>query len=107
MPRFYILTPIPGTDFYAQMESQGRIVNRDIYSYNGAEAVHRPLHMSPAELTEAYWDLYKNIFSYKSIFKRTVQRREFLSHPFKYIFYLYINLYYRYQIYKGITPNII
>lgn len=107
VPRFYILTPIPGTDFYKQMESQGRIVNRDIYSYNGAEAVHRPLNMSESELTKAYWDLYKHIFSYKSIFKRTVLRHEFFNHPFKYLFYLYINLYYRYQIYKGITPNII
>lgn len=107
VPRFYILTPIPGTLFFEEMRAQGRIVNEDIYSYNGAEAVHRPRNMTPGELTGAYWRLYKEVFSVKSIFKRTVLRREFLKHPLKYLFYLYVNLFYRHQIYQGITPNII
>jgi radical SAM superfamily enzyme YgiQ (UPF0313 family) len=107
VPRFYILTPIPGTDFWREMEESNRIVNRDIYSYNGAEAVHRPLNMTPDELTEAYWRLYKKVFTPSAIFRRTVFRKGFFRHPLKYLFYLYINFYYRSQIYKGITPNIV
>ncbi|MHB1484920.1 MAG: B12-binding domain-containing radical SAM protein [Saccharofermentanales bacterium] len=107
VPRFYILTPIPGTVFYDEMTAQNRIVKRDIYNYNGSEAVHRPLNMTPDELTGAYWKLYNDVFKVKAIFKRTVFRREFLRKPLKYIFYLYVNFYYRYQIKKGITPNII
>ncbi len=107
VPRFYILTPIPGTDFFHEMTAQGRIVNEDVYSYNGAEAVHQPVHMSPWELTEAYWTLYKKVFSVGSIFKRTVLRKGFFRHPLKYLFYLYVNFYYRHQIMRGITPNII
>ena len=34
VPRFYILTPIPGTKFFDEMEEQDRIYNTDIYSYN-------------------------------------------------------------------------
>lgn len=107
VPRFYILTPIPGTVFYDEMSSQNRIVERDIYRYNGTEAVHQPLNMSPEELTGAYWKLYNDVFRIKAIFKRTIFRRDFLRKPLKYIFYLYVNLYYRSQIKKGITPNII
>ncbi len=107
VPRFYILTPIPGTAFYHQMLEQGRIVNDDIYSYNGTEAVHQPKHMSPRELTGAYWRLYKQVFTVSGIFRRTLLRKDFLRHPLKYLFYLYVNFYYKYQIDRGITPNII
>ena len=107
IPRFYILTPIPGTDFWKEMKSQARIVNNDIYSYNGAEAVHKPKNMMPEELTAAYWRLYRKVFSINGILRRTIFRHRFLQHPMKYLFYLYINFYYRYQILRGITPNII
>ena len=107
VPRFYILTPIPGTDFYREMLDAGRIINHDIYSYNGAEAVHRPIHMTADELTAEYWALYRRVFSVGAVLQRTVLRRAFFRHPLKYLFYLYINLYYRHQIRQGITPNII
>ena len=107
VPRFYILTPIPGTLFFHQMSDENRIYNKDIYSYNGAEAVHIPKNMSPQELTDAYWALYKEVFSYKNIIKRTVFQKGFFVNPLLSVFYLYINLYYRYQINRGITPNII
>ena len=107
VPRFYILTPIPGTDFYKEIAAAGRLINQDIYSYNGTEAVYQPRHMSPGELTDAYWRLYRGVFSIPNILKRTIFRRECLRKPLKYLFYLYINLFYRSQIRKSITPNII
>ena len=107
VPRFYILTPIPGTLFFDEMKEAGRIINDEIYSYNGTEAVHQPLNMSPDELTNAYWDLYRQVFTRKAIIKRTILRKDFLKKPFMYLFYMYINFYYRSQIRRGITPNII
>lgn len=107
VPRFYILTPIPGTVFFDEMQEAGRIINHDLFSYNGTEAVHRPIHMRPEELTRAYWQLYRKVFTFPSILKRTVLRRDFIKRPLRYLFYLYINLYYRAQIHRGITPNII
>ncbi len=107
VPRFYILTPIPGTVFYKEMKRKNRIYNKNIYSYNGTEAVHIPKNMTPEELTKAYWDLYNEVFTLKSIFNRTLFNRNFLRKPFMYVFYLGINLFYRYQIKQRITPNII
>lgn len=107
VPRFYILTPIPGTEFYKQMEGQNRICNHDIYSYNGTEAVHIPKNMTPEELTEAYWKLYNEVFTIKSIVKRTLLHSDFLKRPLMYLFYFGVNFFYRYQIKRRITPNII
>ncbi len=107
VPRFYILTPIPGTKFFDQMQEQGRIYNKDIYSYNGCEAVHVPKNMTPEELTRAYWELYNEVYTMKSITKRTLLTSSFFKRPFMVIFYFFVNIFYRYQIKKGIVPNII
>src|SRR5690606_34690775 len=106
VPRFYILTPIPGTKFFNDMTEAGRIIKEDIYSFDGTEAVHEPKNMTPDELTNAYWELYESLFTYKSILKRNILRKEFLMKPGKYLFYSIVNLFYRYQIKQRITPNI-
>ncbi|HBC31390.1 MAG TPA: B12-binding domain-containing radical SAM protein [Clostridiales bacterium] len=106
VPRFYILTPIPGTKFFKDMTKAGRIIKEDIYSFDGTEAVHRPKNMTPDELTNAYWELYDSLFTFISILKRNIFRKEFLQKPSKYLFYSIVNLFYRYQIKNRITPNI-
>lgn len=106
VPRFYILTPFPGTRFFRQIEKQDRFVNHDIYSFDGTKAVYKPANMTADELTKAYWDLYRSLFTLKSIFKRNIFRKEFVKDPGKFLFYSGVNLYYRYQIKRNITPNI-
>jgi len=106
VPRFYILTPIPGTKFFTDMVDAGRLIKDNIYSFDGTEAVHQPMNMTADELTNAYWELYKELFTIKSIMKRNIFRKEFLKKPGKYLFYCVVNLYYRYQIKRRITPNI-
>lgn len=106
VPRFYILTPIPGTKFFKDIIAENRLIKDDIYSFDGTEAVHIPKNMTPDELTNAYWELYESLFTLKSIFKRNILRKEFLRKPGKYLFYCLVNLYYRYQIKQRITPNI-
>ena len=106
VPRFYILTPFPGTRFFDQIKEEGRLVNNDIYSYDGTSAVYRPKNMTPDELTQAYWELYSELFTIKSIIKRNILRKEMLKTPARCIFNMGVNLYYRDQIKKSITPNI-
>ncbi|MGE5679052.1 MAG: B12-binding domain-containing radical SAM protein [Pseudomonadota bacterium] len=107
VPRFYILTPIPGTVLYENMKRENRICNDNIYSYNGTEAVHIPMKLSPEELTDAYWDLYNRVFTLKSIVKRTILQGNFFRKPGMSLFYFFVNLYYKYQIKNRIPPNII
>ncbi|MEN1760494.1 radical SAM protein [Anoxynatronum sibiricum] len=107
VPRFYILTPIPGTRFFDQMQAAGRIVEDDIHSYNGTRAVHQPRHMTPEALTEAYWKLYRQVFSFRSILRRTLLRPVIWRNLPLSLFYLVVNLTYRNQIRRGIPPNIL
>lgn len=107
IPRFYILTPIPGTDLFKKLEEKNKIYNRDIYSYNGTEAVHIPAKMTPEELTQAYWQLYSQVFSISSIIRRTLINKNFFKKPFHHLFYFFVNLVYRKDIKNGIPPNII
>ena len=106
VPRFYILTPIPGTKFFNEMLADGRILSDDIYSFDGCKAEHQPKNMSPEALTNAYWELYNALYSYKSIIKRTLLRKDFFKRPMNYLLYTTVNLFYRSHIKKGITPNI-
>lgn len=107
VPRFYILTPIPGTKYFDEMQEENRIYNHDIYSYNSCEAVHVPKNMTPEELTKAYWELYNDVYTIRSIVKRTLLTRTMLRRPFRALFYFGVNIFYRSQIKKGIVPNII
>jgi len=107
VPRFYILTPIPGTQYYDEMKEEDRIYNTNIYAYNGCETVHMPKHMTPEELTAAYWHLYHEVYRIRNIFKRTLMTKQIVKKPLVCLFYFAVNLYYRKQIKRGIVPNIV
>ncbi len=51
--QFMILTPLPGTALFAEMEAKGRLLTRDWSLYDGQHAVIRPLNMGPSELESA------------------------------------------------------
>lgn len=58
LPRYSILTPFPGTRYYRQLESEGRIVERDWAMYDVEHCVFRPSRMTKEELeagTEWAW----------------------------------------------------
>ena len=40
--------------------------------------------MSPEELTQAYWELYRKVFTFPAILRRTVLRRDFAKKPLRY-----------------------
>ena len=98
---------VASMDNVEEMLEAKRIYIEDMYSYDGSQAVHIPKNMSPEELTKEYWALYEKVFEIGNIMRRTVLRKEFFKAPGRYLFYMAINLYYRYQIKNRLTPNII
>jgi len=51
-----VLTPLPGTPFYDEMERAGRIFDRDWSNYDFNHVVFQPRHMSPETLLRgALW----------------------------------------------------
>lgn len=106
IPRFYILTPIPETELYTQMKKEDRLVTEDWKLYDGSRCVHRPKLIEPEELTQMYWWLNRQIFSFKSIIKRLILNPSMWKKPYMLIFAFVVNLHYRKYVLKKVTPNI-
>lgn len=106
IPRFYILTPTPGTELFEHYKNEGRLLTEDLKQYDGTRCVHVPKMISPEKLTEMYWWLNNQIFSLKSIFHRTVFNRYLWKNPAIMLFSLGVNFHYRRYIKRKITPNI-
>ncbi len=51
--QFLTITPLPGTEFYAQMEAEGRIISDDWSLYDGHHVVIQPAQMTPYALQMA------------------------------------------------------
>lgn len=106
IPRFYILTPPPGSTLYDQYKSEGRLLTDDLRKYDGSQCVHKPEKISPQKLTELFWWLYRKVFSWKSILRRTILHPAALKNPALHIFALVVNIHYRKYVRKKVPPNI-
>lgn len=104
--RFYILTPIPGTDLYKQFKADGRLLHEDYRYYTSTHCVYQPAKMSPQELEESYHWVIRQFYSLRSIFARTILNRNFLRHPLLYLYALFVNLNYRRLVRNGEAPNV-
>jgi radical SAM superfamily enzyme YgiQ (UPF0313 family) len=66
----HILTPYPGTRFYSRLADEGRIIDHDLRNYNTAHAVFLPKLMPPERLEEGYRWMYRQFYSWPSIWFR-------------------------------------
>lgn len=106
VPRVHILTPVPGTPMYAEMESDNRIINHDFNRYSGGQVVYRPKNMKAEDLQKNYWKLYEHLFRPASILKR-VSGSPFAMGALMRVFVMAVNLHYRNHIKHRITPGIV
>lgn len=107
LPRFYILTPIPGTELYDTYKEQGRLIHEDFEKFTVTQCVFYPKNMSPEELNKWYFWINKKLFSIPVIFYRTIFSMGFLKNPLVYLFAFAVNLQYRRYIKRGDAPNIL
>ncbi len=106
IPRFYILTPIPGTELYDQFKKEGRLLHEDYEKYTVTKCVHIPHGISPEKLNEMYAWLNKRVFSFSSIISRIFLNKEFFKRPFIHLFAFVVNMQYRRYTRRGDAPNI-
>ena len=50
--QYMILTPLPGTETYQRIESEGRLLHKMWHYYDGLHAVFQPKNMSPFEVQQ-------------------------------------------------------
>jgi radical SAM superfamily enzyme YgiQ (UPF0313 family) len=106
IPRFYILTPFPGSPLYRQYKEEGRLLHEDYTQYTGTRCVHKPQRIAPEKLDEMYRWLNRRVFSLPAIIRRIIFKRDFFKHPFVHLFALTVNLRYRKYTRRGDAPNI-
>ena len=106
VPRIHILTPIPGTPMYRELEDAGRILSQDFDRYSGGQVVFRPAKIDPEELQKNYWKLYRHLFTAKAILRRMAGIPLKMGPTMRGVI-LAVNLHYRNHIDRGITPGIV
>lgn len=105
-PKFYCYTPIPGTPLNKEMNALGRIADHNILEYRPSKSVLNTPHFTADQVTEQYWRVYKELYTIKSILKRTILHKRMLKHPFRTLFFFGVNMVYRGNIKRGVAPNI-
>ncbi len=73
---FHILTPFPGTNTYAQLEKEGRITERDWSRYHTSEVVFKPLGMTPEELQNGYYWIFRETYKLNNVLSRCMRSRK-------------------------------
>lgn len=72
--QFSILTPLPGTKLYRELEAAGRIIDRDWSHYNGSHVTFRPVGMTVEKLEAGLQWIYERFYSWRSIIRRLGRR---------------------------------
>ncbi|MBI3892396.1 MAG: radical SAM protein [Candidatus Wallbacteria bacterium] len=106
LPRFYVLTPIPGTPLFERMRREGKILTYDYNEYNGATCVYQPKRLTPDQVEDGYWRVYNEVFKLSNILKRCFTSRIRTNVAFV-LFLLGVNLAYRSQVRKRICPGLV
>ncbi len=73
VPDALILTPFPGTPLYNRLDGEGRILTKEWSKYDHKHVVFQPKQMSPEQLLNNTYRLYKEFFSLRNMLKRTIK----------------------------------
>ncbi len=65
-----ILTPFPGTGLFKRLEKEGRVLHKEWEKYDSKTVVFRPRHMTPLELKKGFIHVYREVYSFKSIYRK-------------------------------------
>jgi len=95
IPRFYILTPVPGTSLFRQYEKEGRMLTNDLNLFDGIRCMHIPKKIDPEKLTDMFWWLSRKVFPIQSIFYRVLLNVKLWKNPGMLLFSLGVNFHYK------------
>ena len=77
-PKFYLMTPIPGTDLFDDMQEQGRILTDDLLTMTPSKPSMTHPNMSTEELGAIYWEIYDRLYTLRRVLGRTIFQK---CHP--------------------------
>jgi len=74
---FYILTPIPGTQQYAEFQESGLLLEENLDRYDGTATTWRHPSFSGEELGELLFDCYRRFYRTRDVVRRLVRVSRF------------------------------
>jgi radical SAM superfamily enzyme YgiQ (UPF0313 family) len=83
---FHIMTPYPGTQLYARMVRERRIVTRDWNLYDTRHVVYRPARLKPEVLKNGYDWAYREFYRWSAIAQASLHHGT-RKHQLKHFFY--------------------
>jgi radical SAM superfamily enzyme YgiQ (UPF0313 family) len=104
IPRFYVLTPIPGTALFDQMKREGRLLHEDLGRFTGYHCVHEPRDIPSGVLDRKYDELNRRVYALGSVLRRTLLNPHILRNPWAYLFAFFVNLQYHAHIRRNDIP---
>ena len=104
LPRFYVMTPIPGTALFADLRKAGRLLHEDFTRYTGYQCVHQPTGMSGDELSRRYDALNRRVYAPGSILRRTLLNPNLPRNPGAYLLAFFVNLRYLQHVRRNDIP---
>jgi radical SAM superfamily enzyme YgiQ (UPF0313 family) len=66
---FWLLTPFPGTDLFASIKGQGRLLTENWSLYDGTHVVFETRNLGKAELVDRYWHTYRQMSTLPNMFR--------------------------------------
>jgi radical SAM superfamily enzyme YgiQ (UPF0313 family) len=73
--QFLALTPIPGTELFASLHREGRILDREWGTFDGLHVKHRPRGFTPGQLQEALVFAHRRFYTLARVFERLLSGR--------------------------------
>lgn len=83
---YHILTPYPGTQLYAEMKQQGRILTNNWDLYDTRHVVYKTKNISSDELEQGYHWAYKEFYTWSNIAKASTGH-DSIKHMLKHLLY--------------------
>ncbi|MCB1093941.1 MAG: B12-binding domain-containing radical SAM protein, partial [Verrucomicrobiae bacterium] len=83
---FHIATPYPGTAFYEQMRSTGRMLTDNWDLYDTRHVTFEPAGMKPKDLKDGYDRAYREFYTWSSIVRSSLFHGS-PKHQLKHFFY--------------------
>jgi radical SAM superfamily enzyme YgiQ (UPF0313 family) len=79
---FTIVTPFPGTPLFKQLDKEERLLTKEWKNYSMYNVVFKPKNMTPEELINGVYFIYKNFYRPSESIKRIIRSLKYGIIPF-------------------------
>ena len=102
---FWILTPLPGTALFAEMEAAGRIGYDNWSEFDLTNVVFQPKNFSKQQLHDSYWKHYQELSSTENIIRTICHDVKISNRPaFTFLSDIFMHSYFRKKVYSCDHP---